>query len=191
MATTTPLTVEEFLALPDTEPGSEYIDGEVVQKAMPNVAHMIIQQLLALVVGLYVQRNRLGITGPEGRCVFGPPGAERGCLPDFLFVASAYLAGIDPRGPIRRAPDLAVEILSPDDRMSEVMKKLRFYLDYGVRLVWLIDPDRRTVTVMSPPDTTRILTDEDTLDGGDVLPGFACAVADILPPVDGLTGAIS
>jgi Uma2 family endonuclease len=184
MATTSKLTLDEFLALPETKPGSEYIDGEIQQKPMPNIAHMIIQHLLDLVVGLFVQRNGLGICGPEGRCVFGPPGGERPILPDFLFVARAHLAGLDLRGAITRAPDLAVEILSPDDRMTNVMDKLRFYLLHGVRLVWLIDPDNRTVTVMTSVSEARILSEDDILDGGDVLAGFTCVVRDILPPAD-------
>lgn len=184
MATTSKLTLDEFMALPDTKPGSEFIDGEILQKPMPNIAQMIIQQLLGLVVGLFVRRHGLGISGPEGRCVFGPPGGGRPLLPDFLFVARAHLAGLDLRGPITRAPDLAVEILSPDDRMTEVMDKLRFYLLHGVRLVWLIDPDNRTVTVMVSVSEARILSEDDTLDGGDVLPGFTCVVRDILPPAD-------
>jgi Uma2 family endonuclease len=184
MATTTKLTVEEFLALPDTKPGSELINGVIVQKSMPNVAHMMIQQLLSLVVGLFVQRNGLGICGPEGRCILGPPGGEGALLPDFLVVAREHLAGIGLHGPIRRAPDLTVEILSPDDRMTDVMDKLRFYLLNGVRLVWLIDPENRTVTVMTSVSEARILSEDDVLEGGDVLPGFTCVVRDILPSTD-------
>ena len=184
MATTAKLTVEEFLALPDTKPGSELVNGEIVQKSMPNLAHMIIQHLLSLIVGLYLRQNPIGVAGPEGRCIVGPPGGERPLLPDFLFVAREHLAGIELHGPLKGAPDLAVEILSPDDRMTDVMDKLRFYLMHGVRLVWLIDPENRTVTVMTSVSEARILSADDTLDGGDVLPGFRCAVGEILPPAD-------
>ena len=183
MATGTRLTLDEFLALPETEPGSELIDGEVVQKEMPNIAHMLVQQLLAWVVGVYVRDNRLGITGSEGRCIFGPPGGERPYLPDFLFVAAEHLAGIDLRGPLLRAPDLAVEILSPDDRPDRVAAKVAFYLLHGVRLVWLIDPETRAVTVLTPDGGSARLSEDDTLSGGDVLPGFAVTVREILPPV--------
>jgi Uma2 family endonuclease len=86
-------------------------------------------------------------------------------------------------GPFYGAPDLAVEILSPDDRMTRVQRKVRFYLANGVRLLWLIDPDNRIVTVMSTPDQSLVLTEDDELDGGDVLPGFRVPVRDILPPV--------
>src|SRR5215207_8315821 len=146
MATTTKLTVEEFLALPDTKPGSELVDGVVVRKSEPTVAHMLVQQSLSLVVGLYLRQNPIGIAGPEGRCVLGPPSGKHALLPDFLFVAREHLAGLDLHGPIWRAPDLAVEFLSPDDPMTNVMDKLRFYLLHGVRLVWLIDPENRTLT---------------------------------------------
>ena len=182
MATTTRLTLDEFLALPETEPASEYIDGEVVQKTMPTLDHGIVQRLLSFVLTLYLRAHPIGEAGSEIRCIFGPAGRERTYVPDYLFVA----AGRFQRGPrpLRGAPDLAVEILSPDDRMTRVMAKLRFYLRHGVRLVWLIDPERRTVTVLTPPNVTRILTEDETLDGDEVLPGFSCAVREILPPPD-------
>jgi Uma2 family endonuclease len=81
-------------------------------------------------------------------------------------------------------PDLAVEILSPDDRMIKVMAKVEFYLANGVRLVWVINPEARTVIVMSSPTESRTLHEDDVLDGGDVIPGFSVPVRDILPPVE-------
>jgi hypothetical protein len=82
-------------------------------------------------------------------------------------------------------PDLAVEGLSPGDRPGSVADKILYYLLNGVRLVWLIDPDRRIMQVFTPDCVMRDLTEDDTLDGGDVLPGFAVAVRDILPPARG------
>jgi Uma2 family endonuclease len=184
MATTSQLTLAQFLPLPETEPASEYADGEVVRRTMPSVAHMIDRQLLSIVAGLFVQRNGLGLSGPEGRCIFGPAGAERALVPDYLILSASHTSGLDLHGPIRRAPDLAVETLSPDDRMTQVMEKLRFYLANGVRVVWLIDPERRTLTVLTPPETTRILTEEDTVLGGGVLAGFTCTMRDLLPPTE-------
>lgn len=182
MATTASLTLDDFLALPETEPASEYADGEVAQKPMPTLDHGVIQRLLSFVLTLYLRAHPLGEAGSEVRCIFGPAGRERTYVPDYIFVTSArFQAG---PLPVRGAPDLAVEILSPDDRMSRVMRKVRFYLLHGVRAVWLIDPDRRTVMVLTPPDTTHILTEDETLDGAEVLPGFSCVVRDILPPAD-------
>ena len=182
MATTAKLTLDEFLALPETEPASELIDGEVVQKPMPTWDHGVIQRLLSFVLTLYLRAHPIGDAGSEIRCIFGPAGAERPYVPDYIFVRADRLQRREQH--FHGAPDLAVEILSPDDRMTVVMDKIRFYLAHGVRLVWLIDPQRRTVTVLTPPSVAHILTEDDTLDGGEVLPGFVCAVRDILPPLD-------
>ncbi len=182
MAMPVRLTLEQFLALPETEPASEYIDGEVVQKPMPTRAHSVIQRLLSFVLTLYLRAHPIGEAGSEARCVFEVSGRRRSYVPDYIFVTAERARTWGLNEPFRGAPDLAVEILSPDDRMTAVMPKLRFSLTHGVRLVWLIDPDRRTVIVMTSPDVARILTEDDALDGGDVLPGFTVPVRDILPP---------
>jgi Uma2 family endonuclease len=77
------------------------------------------------------------------------------------------------------APDLAVEVVSPSDRDARVTQNAITYLDAGTRLVWVVEPDSQTVTVYTPDLTARILRAEDTLDGGDVLPGFTLKVAEI------------
>ena len=184
MSVTTRLTLEEFLALPETKPGSEYIDGDVVQKPMPTTDHAIIQGLLSLVFGLFLREKPVAIGGPEWRCVFGPPGGERGRLPDFALVLRERLRDTRGDGPFFGPPDLAVEVMSPDDGMSDVLDKVRFYLENGVRLVWLIDPATRTVMVWSSWGAARLATEDDVIDGGDVLPGFSTPVRDILPPRD-------
>jgi Uma2 family endonuclease len=180
---TAKLTLEAFLRMPETKPAREYEDGEVTKKTMPSTWHSIVQQLLAVVFGFYLRERPIGQAGPELRCIFGPPGRVRGYVPDYVVIVGAP-PGFGPiNGPWRGAPDLAVEILSPDDRMTRVNRKVRFYLENGVRLVWLIDPDNRIVTVMTTADKSITLSEEDELDGGDVLPGFRVPVRDILPPV--------
>lgn len=181
MSTVAKLSLEEFLALPDTKPGSEYINGEVVQKPMPDTDHAIVQRLLSFVFTLFLRAHPIADGGPEWRCIFGPTGKEWGRLPDFALVLQERLRGVRGDEPFRGAPDFAVEIMSPDDRMSDVLDKVRFYLEHGVRLVWVIDPRTRTVLVWSSWGSPRLLTEEDTLDGGDVLPGFSSPVRDILP----------
>ncbi|MBX2998377.1 MAG: Uma2 family endonuclease [Caldilineaceae bacterium] len=71
------------------------------------------------------------------------------------------------------APDLAVEVVSPNDTLSEVQDKIQDWLNHGTRLVWVVDPKTRTVTVYRPDGTANVLKAKDTLDGEDVLPGFA------------------
>ena len=184
MTATSKLTLEDFLALPETEPGSEFVDGEVVQKPMPTGAHITIQRLLSFVFTLFLKAHPIGEAGPEWRCVFGPAAGNRVPLPDFAFVRRERLSPTWQDEPFHGPPDLAVEVVSPDDRWSRVWDKVQFYLDHGVRLVWVIDPKARTVLVLTPPSTLRILSEAETLDGGDVVPGFSVAVRDILPPAD-------
>jgi Uma2 family endonuclease len=101
--------------------------------------------------------------------------------PDLGFVRMEHLANVELSDDfVPFAPDLAVEILSPNDRCRELLDKVGEYLQAGTRLVWVVDPDGRTVTVYrSPTDVERIGFD-DTLDGEDVLPGFSCRLADFL-----------
>jgi Uma2 family endonuclease len=77
------------------------------------------------------------------------------------------------------APDLAVEVLSPSDRMADAMSKVTMYLQTGVRLVWLVDPATLTVTIFRQDAAPKMVREADTLDGADVLPGFRIPVAEI------------
>jgi Uma2 family endonuclease len=184
MTTKIGLTLEEFLKLPETKPAKEYECGEVLKKTMPTMLHGVVQSLLSIVVGSFVLKNVLGISGSEIRCIFGPPGRERAYVPDWIFIAAPRLPGDGgpASAPFRGAPDIAVEILSPDDRPGRVTRKVLFYLNNGVRIVWLVDPEDRTVTVFTPDDLDgRRLKTTDMLDGGGVLPGFSAPVSELFP----------
>jgi Uma2 family endonuclease len=189
MTLSTKLTLDEFLAQPETEPASEYARGEVVPKPMPTGIHAILQGLVSMLLWQAVEPAGLGEVGTEWRCVFGPPGGERSFVPDVCFVTRARLpatrAGF--LGPFRGPPDLAVEILSPDQAASRLVEKVQFYIRHGVRLVWLIDPSEESITVLAPDRDAVRLSKADRLDGGDVVPGFAVPVAEVfrrLPPVE-------
>ena len=75
-------------------------------------------------------------------------------------------------------PDLVVEILSKGNTPKEMKRKLGEYFKAGVRLVWYVDPSKRTVTVYTAVDRSTVLHEDDTLDGGDVLPGFSLSIRD-------------
>jgi Uma2 family endonuclease len=184
MTTRQKLTLAEFLALPETEPASELIDGEVVQKPMPTIGHGIVQRLLSFVFTLYLRAHPDAEAGSEIRCIFGPPDGLEPYVPDFVFFWNARERGIRAGQAFYGAPDVAVEILSPDDRVLRVTDKVTFYLTYGVRVVWIINPKARTITVMTTPSASVTLSEDEVLDGGDVLPGFNVAVRDVLPPAD-------
>ena len=186
MATATHMTLKEFLALPETKPASEYDCGEVLRKPMPDPAHALLQIFLASLMLQATVRARLGRAATELRCTFGPRGRKRSFVPDIVYVSSERL----PTGNIIElralgvAPDLAVEILSRGQPNRRFDRKIVFYLAHGVRLVWTVDPRARTVTVLAPGAEPRTLRSGDTLDGGDVLPGFSVPVADIFAQLE-------
>lgn len=176
MAVMTKMTLEQFLAMEETKPASEWACGEVLQKPMPDVSHAAIQFFFATVLGPYLKQTGIGRAFTELRCIFGPPGRERIFVPDLVYVARERL----PEGRYLYAPpDLAIEILSPDHHTGRTLNKVHFFLLYGVRMVWVVDPSDATVTVQAPGVEPRTLGTGELLDGGDVLPGFNVPVDDI------------
>ncbi len=149
----------------------ELVDGILVEKAMGFYESYLAIQLATL-LNYFVTQRKLGIVaGPDGmmRLSFG---LVR--IPDVSFVSWDRLPNRQvPREPIPAlAPDLAVEVLSESNTPKEMKRKLRDYFDAGVRLVWFVDPQNRTVEVFTSPDESTLLSQEQTLDGGVVLPGF-------------------
>jgi Uma2 family endonuclease len=100
--------------------------------------------------------------------------------PDVAFASYERHAELPARGYAEFAPELAAEILSPDDRPGEVLKKIGDWLDAGVRLVWAIDPTRREALVYRLDGSVTRIGVSGTFDGEDVLPGFSCPLADVL-----------
>src|SRR5262249_57807987 len=111
----------EFLRLPATEPEGECVCGGVVQKPMLTRKHAFIQDCVFVALFQFLTRTKLGRAGTEWRCIFGPPGRERALTPDITYVARENLT--DEEYP-RRAPDLAVEVLSPDQPMGRFIEKV-------------------------------------------------------------------
>lgn len=175
------LTLEQFLKRPETKPAREFVCGEVFRKPMPDLPHSLLQRFFILVLAPFSSPRGTGVSVAELRCIFGPPGEERGYVPDVVFISRARLPHGDARAvvPFRAAPDLAIEVLSPRQRRDRFRKKLSFYLEHGVRLVWVVDPRAETVTVHRPGAAPVVVRAGDTLDGADLLPGFTLPVADI------------
>lgn len=134
---------------------------------------------LGRLLSAYARENRLGLVGTEiGFRLHRDPDTVR--APDIAFVARDRLPteGI-PKKFADFPPNLAVEVVSPEDTASEVLKKVEEYLAAGVGLVWVVDPGTRTVTVYRSLQDVKILTADQALDGGDELPGFRVEVAEI------------
>lgn len=151
MATaSTRMTLDEFLALPETEPPSELIDGEVVQKTMPTYLHSLIASYVAAVLLPYLMRTREGTVHVEPRHAHRQE--SRSYLPDVAVILRGRVRSSQEqqRGPLWFVPDIAVEVLSPDDRPGHVAEKVDFYIRSGTPLVWLIDPIDRTLIAYRP-----------------------------------------
>jgi Uma2 family endonuclease len=173
-------TEDDVVRLVDGEPKRlvELVDGILVEKPR---GHR--EGLLAAVLGsillAFVRSRNLGLVGGPDVTMRLTAGRVR--LPDISFTAWESLPTDDAH--LQRvanyAPDLAVEILSPNNTRKEIERKRREYFAAGTKLVWIVDPDARTVAVFTGPDTHTLLTAADTLDGGTVLPGFTLPLADL------------
>ena len=173
-------TEEDQIRLVDGEPKRlvELIDGILVEKAMGHRESLFAATLLIL-LGAYVRPRRLGLlTAPDAIMRMK---AGRNRLPDVSFTPWDRLPSADAHlKPVARyCGDLMVEILSEDNTRAEIAQKRKEYFAAGARLVWIIDPDDRTVEVYTGPKKKTVLTAADTLTGDPVLPGFVLSLAEL------------
>ncbi|MGD1907933.1 MAG: Uma2 family endonuclease [Leptolyngbyaceae cyanobacterium] len=157
-----PLTLKAFLQLPETEPASEYIDGQIVQKPMPQGEHSAIQTELASAINLAVKSQRVARAFSELRCTCG----GRSTVPDI----AVFIWHRIPRkenGGIANvfsiAPDWTIEILSPDQSQTKVTKNILHCLTQGSQMGWLIDPEEQSVFVYRPDQPTAVYDQPDVL----------------------------
>lgn len=174
------LTIAEFERLPDDECRSELVRGRLVREPPAGMDHGWLATRFAVLISLFVDRHALGkvFTADTGFVLFEEPPTVRAS--DVAFVALDRLP--PPQESIgfgRLAPDLAVEIVSPSNTALEILEKAEDYLDAGTRLVWVVEPRRRSITVYRSRKEIRLLGEDDSLDGYDVLPGFSLPVAEI------------
>jgi Uma2 family endonuclease len=173
------LTVEEFAALPGPIDGSkqELVRGEVVTMPPPGFFHGIVQGTVYFLLRIYADRTKSGrVTVESGVVTETGPASVRG--PDVAFWSFARLPAEDvPVVYANVAADLVAEVVSPSNTRKHLAQKVREYFATGVRVVWVVDPDERTVTVYHKPGDGKVLWEDATLTGDDVLPGFSCSVA--------------
>jgi Uma2 family endonuclease len=168
------VTVDEYTQIPDDDHRYELVEGRVIRMSPPGSRHAVIATRLASLLDRHVEQHGLGIVMSSGGFhLASRPDTVR--EPDVAFVRAERIpaSGV-PDGFWPGPADLAVEIRSPGDRRSELAAKVNEYLARGVRLVWVIDPKARTVTVHQPSQPSIILEREATLEGGAVVPGFHC-----------------
>jgi Uma2 family endonuclease len=174
------MTASELLKLPRGKARYELIRGVLITMSPAGSEHGVVISRLTSLLEQFVSARNLGL-------IFG---AETGFLlehnpdtvraPDVAFVRHERIpeSGI-PQGYWPGAPDVAVEVVSPSDPLRDVNEKAAFWIQSGTQGVWIVDPRSKTVTVYSAAGATKTFAPDGTLDGGDALPGFSCAVAEI------------
>lgn len=150
------ITLEEFLKLPETKPSLEYINGQIIQKPMPQGKHSKLQGKLVTAINEVVEEQQIALAFPELRCTFG----GRSIVPDVVVFAWERIP-LDENGDVANVfeahPDWTIEILSPDQSQTKVTGNILHCLKYGSRLGWLIDPDERSVLVYPPGQQPELL----------------------------------
>jgi Uma2 family endonuclease len=170
--TTRALTLDEFLELPETEPPSEFVRGEVIQKVAPSPKHAYLVLKIGARLNQYLEGTHEAVAFTEARHV--DRRGDRVFLPDINVTVSSRL----PRGSDawRRAfelvPDFAIEVLSPDDRPGRVLDRIAFFLQAGVRLIWFVDPDEETLIAYRTGEPPRTYRSPEVVSAAPVLQGF-------------------
>ena len=181
MNTTTEfLTANDLLKKPRDGYRYELSKGELIKEPPAGNIHGNRTMRLGWRLAQYVEASDLGVVfaAETGFKLATDPDTVR--APDIAFVSKTRIEQLGEfEGFWPGPPDLAVEVISPGDSHATVENKVEEYLSAGTRAVWLVDPRRRTVTVYRSSSDSTILTEVDTLEGGDILPGFSCHVAEI------------
>ena len=164
------MTLAEFLE--NDIDGYEYVKGELVPMSPPTRIHSKVSVKVIRYLDRHVDENQLGEVHVEANFQVG----ERVLKPDVAFMPTSQLDGDENTGfPI--PPDLAIEVVSPTDVQWRVVDKAFVYLNAGTRLVWVLDPRAKTVTVYRSERDIALFTYENALTGEDVVPGFTCPVS--------------
>lgn len=182
MSTTTQLlTAEEFLHMPKEGTWRcELVEGVLIKMSPAGFEHGDIAVNVAAMLWQHVKTHKLGkvLAAETGFKLANDP--DTVLAPDAAFIRQEEFDRIGMTkkfwpGP----PDLAAEVMSPDDTVRKTDEKAKSWLSHGARMVWVVNPKRRTVSVYRPGAETLVLAEGDVLDGQDVVPGFQCRVDEI------------
>jgi Uma2 family endonuclease len=159
---TKPITIDEFLQLPETKPASEFIHGQITQKPMPQGEHSLLQGTLCETINQIAKSQKIAKSFPELRCVFG----GLAIVPDIAVFRWERIPRL-PSGRIANRfeihPDWAIEILSPDQKYKQVLGKLLHCTEYGTELGWLLDAEDESILVVDRDRRVREFANGDRL----------------------------
>ncbi len=175
---TSPITGEELVEMGSIGP-TELVKGELITMSPAGHPHGYYEGNFYAVLRVFVYHNKLGrvLVGEVGIYTGRNPDTVRGA--DVAFISNDRLSQVQSQSFLDVAPELIVEILSPDDRWSNVIEKLDEYFAVDVKMVWVADPRRQQVHVYHSPTEVERFGIDDELSGGDVLPGFSVSVAEL------------
>ena len=173
------VTAAELERFPDDDYRYELVEGRLIRMSPVGFQHGKVVVQLAILLGRYVQQRALGIVLTDvGFKLAADPDTVR--APDIAFIRQERIPSVDPRGFWNGAPDLAVEVLSPDDRDSATRAKVDEYLVCGVTVVLVVDPDDKTVNVFRPSAVPIVLErSDDTIEIDEVIAGFRGTLAEV------------
>ena len=179
-ASTKLMTAEDLLRLAGDGKRCELIDGTLIEMSPAGTEHGLIAMKAGAMLYQFVRRRGLGevFAAETGFVLSSDPDTVR--APDVAFVAADRIpsSGV-PAGYMRLAPDLVVEVVSPSDTASDLQSKVYAWLDAGCKLVWVVYPATRSVTIFRSRHDVRALSEEDTLDGGPLFDEFNLEVRDL------------
>lgn len=175
-----PITADDLLAMPDDGLLRELVDGEIFVTPPPGEEHGAVAAEILISLGSHVRRNGLGRVFAAGTGFKVSQSPDTVLAPDAAFVRQERIeqAAIG-KGYRAGAPDLAVEVVSPGDTFGRVEGKVARWLGAGCRMVVVVNPERRAATVYRSLSEVRLLTESDTLEGGDVVPGWTLPLREL------------
>jgi Uma2 family endonuclease len=150
------LTLEEFLELPETKPASEYIDGAIIQKPMPQGKHSILQRELSLALTTTLRSDKTAQAFPELRCTFG----GRSIVPDIAIFRTQHIpreSNGDVANLFNLHPDWTIEILSPNQSHTKVVRNILHCIDHGTEMGWMLDPEEHCIFVYDSDKSVQLL----------------------------------
>ena len=180
MSTTTPVTAYQLLRMPDDGYRYELIAGELRKMVPAGWRHGAIGSQLHALLGEHIRQHKLGraFSADTGFLLARDPDTVR--APDIAFIHKDHLPSSEPEEAFwPGAPDLVVQMVSPGDTLGEVDDKVKMWLDSGTAMVWVVNPKWKNITVYRSATEIETLTENDELDGEDVVPGFRCRIGEI------------
>ncbi len=181
MSTTTRhFTAEELFWMPEEDRRYELIEGVLTKMSPTGFEHGDVAQTVGSLLWQHVRAHQLGkvLAAETGFKLASDP--DTVLAPDVSFIRQEEL---DRLGSTKKfwpgAPDLAVEVMSPGDTVRAAQEKAHLWLTHGARMVWVVNPTRRTISVFRPDAAVSVLTEGDALEGQEIVAGFRCTVSEI------------